>query len=191
MAAGVVIAAAAAVSLVSSGLSAYSQINAANQAAETQADQIRMQMVQTRLQQNQASISRMKNLEHVLASQEVSFGVKNIAPGSSGQRGLTQESYHNFLDDENADKLNYAAKQMALARQQQLVWMNRKAQVFGAVTGALKEGAGTVMGAYGVPSKSLIDKSAAGGGGAQPSTQGTYGAQRFAANQKSNLNLNA
>ncbi len=183
-----IVAAAAAVSLISSGVSAYEQIQTANESAKTQADQIRTQQVQLRLQQNQASIERMKSLERTLASQEVSFGVKNIAPGSSVERGLALESYHNFLDDENADKLNYASKQMALARQEQLVWTQRRAQVFGAVTGLVKEGAGTVMAAYGVPSQSLLDKSA---GSGTANVGGSYGGQAFQQQQTKQFNLNA
>lgn len=184
-----IVVAAAAVSLISSGVSAYEQVQVANESAKTQSDQIRTQQVQLRLQQNQASIERMKALEKTLASQEVSFGVKNIAPGSSIERGLSLDSYHNFLDDENADKLNFASKQMALARQNQLVWTQRKAQVFNAATGFIKEGAGTVMAAYGVPSQSLIEKSV--NGGSSSNVGGSYGAQTYQAQQRKQFDLNA
>ncbi len=183
-----VIVAAAVVSLVASGVSAYEQVKIANESANTQRDQIRTQQVQLRLQENQASIERMKKLEQTLASQQVSFGAKNIAPGSSIERGLSLESYHNFLDDENADKLNFASKQMALARQEQLVFQQRRAQVFNTGTGFVKEGASTVMAAYGVPSQSLLAASTNSG---TANVGGSYGAQQFSSQQKKQFNLNA
>lgn len=154
-----IVAAAAVVSLTASGVSAYSQIQTANAAAELQQQQIREAQVQTRIQQNQASIERMKNLQKVLATEEVTFGARNISGASGTARAFTMNNMADFFADENADKLNYGAKQVALSRQRQMVDQQRKAQVFNAVTGFAKEGAGTVMSAYGVPSDSLIDKS--------------------------------
>jgi hypothetical protein len=184
----IVVAAAAAVSLVASGVSAYEQVQTANAAESMQADQIRQQQVQLRLQQNQASIERMKKLRSVLATEEVTFGARNISGASGTARAIVQTNMHEFYNDEDADKLNYAAKQVALARQQDMVWQQRRAQVFGAVTGFVKEGAGTVMAAYGVPSKSLIDASA---GGGTANVGGSAGYQSYMASQGNQFNLNA
>ena len=152
-----IVAAAAVVSLTASGVSAYSQIQTANAAAELQQQQIREAQVQTRIQQNQASIERMKNLQKVLATEEVTFGARNISGASGTVKAFTMNNMADFFSDENADKLNYAAKQVAFGRQRQMVEQQRKAQVFNSYTGFAKEGAGTVMAAYGVPSDSLID----------------------------------
>lgn len=189
MGAPAIVLAAAAVSLISSGISAYGQIQTANESAKIQADQIRQQKLQVRLQQNQASLERMSKLEKTLATTQVAFGSRNIAGGSSGERGLTQENYHNFLDDEEAAKLNGASQQMALARQMQLNEMQRKAQVFNAGLGFIKESANTVMSVYGVPSQSLIDQAAKPNASAgYTNTGGSAGAQSYQRNQ---FNLNA
>lgn len=183
-----VVAAAAAVSLISSGVSAYEQIKTANESADLQNKQLREQQVELRLQQNQATIERMHKLEAVLATEEVNLGTRNISLGAGTANAITMSNVHNFLSDENADKLNYGAKQLALARQQELVYTQRKGQVINAVTGLVREGAGTVMSAYGVPSQSLLDKSAAPG---TANVGGSYGAQSFMKNQGSQFNLNA
>lgn len=185
-----IVAAAAAVSLIASGVSTYSQINAANQAADLQSKQIREQQVQLRLQENQTSIERMKKLQSVLATEEVTLGQRNIAMGAGTANAFTINSMHSFYEDENADKLNYGAKQLALARQRELVYSQRRSQVANAVTGFVKEGAGTVMMAYGVPSQSLIDKSFS-GSGTTGGVAGSYGAQAFQQQQRSPFNLNA
>jgi len=169
-----IVAAAAVVSLTASGVSAYSQIQTANAAAELQQQQIREAQVQNRIQQNQASIERMKNLQKVLATEEVTFGARNISGASGTVRAFTMNNMADFFADENADKLNYGAKQVALGRQRQMVEQQRKAQVFNSYTGFAKEGASTVMAAYGVPSNSLVDRSANRPGGA---TATAYGRQ--------------
>lgn len=184
-----IVVAAAAVSLIASGASAYQQIQTANKSAEMQATQIREQQVQTRLQQNQNSIERMKKLQQVLATEEVTFGARNISGASGTVRALVSTNMAEFYSDEHADRLNFGAKQVALARQKEMVWMNRRAQVFNAVTGFVKEGANTVMSAAGVPSESLINKSAAGGGAGGVSS--SAGAQSFQTNQRSQFDLNA
>ncbi len=187
----IAVAAAAAVSLISSGVSGYSQIVTANKAAALQAKQIREQQVQLRLQENQASIERMKKLEAILATEEVTFGQRNISLGSGTANAFTLNNIHSFYEDENADKLNYGAKQLALSRQGELTKIQHKSQVFNAITGFVKEGAGTVMAAYGVPSKSLLDKAAGSSTEATANVGQSYGAQSFADNQRKQFNLNA
>ncbi len=181
-----IVAAAAAVSLVASGVSAYEQVQTANQAASMQAQQLREQAVQLRLQQNQQSLNRISNLRKVLATEEVSFGAKNISGASGTVQAITMENMHNFYEDENADQLNYGAKQLAITRQTAMVWQQRRAQVFGAVTGFVKEGASTVMAAYGVPSQSLMDASK----GGTSNVGGSAGYQAYAAGQRKQFNIN-
>jgi hypothetical protein len=87
----------------------------------------------------------------------------------------------NFYEDENADRLNFGAKQLALARQGQLNQIVRKAAVFNAYTGFVKEGANTALAATGVPSGSLIQSSRGAG------NAGTA----LSAGAKKQFNLNA
>jgi len=179
----IAIIAAATTSLIASGVSAYSQVQLANQSAEIQADQIREQQVQVRLQENEATIERQKKLQSVLATEEVTFGARGIAPGSGTIFGIVTQNIHDFNSDENISHLNARAKVGALAQQQQLVEMQRKAQVFGAYTGLLKEGANTVMGAAG----SMGMPSGKPTGGGYTNAGGTYGANSAFDNQ---FNLN-
>ncbi len=176
-----------AVSLVAAGAGAYGQITAANQAAELQAKQLREQQVQLRLQENQASLERMRKLEAVLATEEVMLGSRNISAGSGTANAFTISNMSHFYEDENADKLNYGAKQLALGRQIQLVQKQRKAQVFNAITGAISQGASTALMAYGVPSKSLIDASS---GAGTANVGGSYGGQQYMSSQRNQFNLN-
>ena len=156
----IAVAAAAATSLVASGVSAYSQVQTANETQRIQADNIREEQLQLRLQQNQNSIERMKKLQQVLATEEISFGLRNIAPGSGSARAVTIKDVSNFYEDENADRLNFGAKQLALARQGQLNRITRNATVFNAYTGLVKEGANTVISAYGCRVRALLARPA-------------------------------
>lgn len=187
-----VAAAAAAVSLVSSGVSAYSQLQVANKSAAMQNQQIREQQVQLRLEENQASIERLKKLQSVLATEEVMLGTRNISAGSGTSMAIVTQNLSDFYADENADKLNYSAKQLALARQREAVYQARRAQVFSTVTGFVKEGANTIISYYGVPSKSLIDASAKGTSAANGiNVNNSMGTQSYLAAQRNQFNLNA
>lgn len=182
-----------AVSLLAGGVSSYEQTQAANNAADTEARQVRDQQVQLRLQQNQNSIERMTKLRQVLATEEVTFGERNISMGSGTVRAITQEDMDNFYADENADKLNYASKSLALARQRDLAYEQAKAEKISAVAGFVRQGAGAVMAAYGVPNQSLMDGqtgSAAAGGGADYSGY-SIGEQNFAEGEGNQFDLNA
>lgn len=179
----------AAVSLVSSGVSAYSQINTANESAALQNKQIREQQVQLRLQQNQASIERLKKIQSVLATEEVMLGTRNISAGSGTSMAIATQNLNDFLQDENADKLNYSAKQLALVRQREAVNQQRRAQVFSTSTNFLRESTSTLMSAYSVPSNNLIDASAK----RSPNVgiQNSIGTQSYLASQRKQFNLNA
>lgn len=181
-----VVAAAAAVSLVTSAASAYQQVKTANATASAQNKQIREQQVELRLQQNQASIERLKSLQQILATEEVTFGARNIAGSSGTVRAITMGNMADFYADENADRLNFSAKQLALARQNEINYAQRRAQVFNAATGFIKEGAGTVMAAYGVPSSSLLNSSKG-----TANVAGSSGAQNYLEKQSKQFDLNA
>lgn len=181
---------AAAVSLITSGVSVYEQIKTANAATALQNDNIRQQQVQLRLQENQASIERMKKLQQVLATEEVTLGTRNISGSSGTALAFTKNNMEEFFADENADKLNYSAKQLALSRQQELNYQQRRATVFNAVTGFVKEGANTVMSYYQLPGKSLIDASL-NTANSVANIEGTKSYQSYTGEQRSEFDLNA
>jgi hypothetical protein len=132
------------VSIVAAVAGGGAEIYTASKSATMQTRNVREQQVQLRLQQSQNSIERMKELQRVLAAEEVSFGERNISPASGSARALVTGSFNDFIADENADLLNYGAKQLALSRQKDLISLQKKAQIFGAVTNTV----GKVAGAY-------------------------------------------
>lgn len=150
----------AAVAVGASVYSAYSQIDTANRAADLQREQIRQQQVQLRLQENQSSIERMKNLRAVLASQEVMLGERNISPASGSVRAIYNQDFVDFEEDDTASKLNYSAKRAALSVQNQGVNLEQQARKTSAVTGFFKDAASVGLAYYGIPSQNLVDKSA-------------------------------
>lgn len=166
------------------GADLYAQINTANQARDAQHQEIRDQQVQLRLQENQNSIERMKNLRSVLATEEVTLGERNISSASGTARALTNQNFVNFEEDETADRLNFAAKQNALNRQRRQVDLARNAQVVGTAIGFGKSIATMGMAVKGMPSQSLVDVSAPKGSSA---SQGNY---TQSSQTKSQFNLN-
>ena len=117
---GVEIAGAVAVaSLATSGVSFISQMDIENEAEDLRIRENREQSVALRLQQNEASIQRQKQLERLLATEEVGLAVRNISPSSGSVRATSIRNLHEFYEDENASELNHAAKQLALIRQSQ------------------------------------------------------------------------
>jgi hypothetical protein len=188
----IAVAAAATVSLISSGVSAYSQVQLANQSAEIQSEQIREQQVQLRLAENQSTLERQKKLQQTLATEEVMFGTRHIASGSGTILGIVSQNVHDFTQDENVSALNFGSKKMALAQQKQMVELQRKGQVFGAYTGLLKEASSTALSAAGALG-GVPTGAPSGGAAATPSpgaglnTGGTYGSNQYFNN---NFNLN-
>lgn len=148
-----------AASLATSAVSAVGQVAAENEAEDLQQRQIRQQSVQLRLQQNQEMIERQRKLEQVLAAEQVSLATRNIAPTSGSVRAVSLGNFRNFYEDEHASQLNYAAKQLALARQSKLVTTMRNAQIFGTVTNLAATTASTYYDYYKIPGKSLVDTS--------------------------------
>lgn len=139
--------------------SAYGQIQIANQARDLQYQQIRQQQVELRLQENQASIERMKKLRKVLATEQVMAGFRGISPGSGTARAAINTDFQNFEADETADKLNFLSKHVALDKQREQVRLERNARVLGSTFGFLRDSIGLGMNFYGLPSQSLVDLS--------------------------------
>ena len=161
--------------------SAYSQIKLAGQQADLQREQIRQQQVQLRLQQNQDSINRLKNLRSVLATEQVQLGARGIAPNSGSIRAIFQTNFDNFQQDENASKLNFLSKNVALDTQRQAVGLERNARVMSALNGLSKDAMSIGMAAYGMPSGSLVSAS-------QPTTSVTSGGSTNPGDNNFNLN---
>lgn len=163
------------------GILYYEQLKVAGEAADLQKDQIRQQQVELRLQQNQSELVRINKLRHVLATEEVQLGVRNVSPLAGTSRALTEENFQNFLADQNANSLNYAAKQQRLNIALKQVDVQKRAQYIAATAGFVKE----------------LEQSAAaasGGYGSVPfggSRGGGYGSNLIDYNDADNLNINA
>ena len=151
---------------VSTGVNAYSayeQSEYADEAHEIQSNEIRNAQTQLRIQEAQSDITRMKKLQSTIATQEVMFGARNIAPQSGSVRAIFNQDINNFDEDESASKLNYAAKQSNLAYQQQGADLEESARDSSAWLGAATGILGSVMGASKIPSGSLMDASSGSG----------------------------
>lgn len=148
---------------VSTGLnavSAYGQIQTANEAANLQRQQIRQQQVQLRLQENQESIERMKNLQKIVATEIVQLGARNVSAGAGTHMALINQNFIDFEEDNTASKLNYLSKQVGLDVARKSVDMERRARVTNALIGFGKDTVGLGLAMYGMPSSSLVSKSA-------------------------------
>lgn len=149
--------------------SAYGQMQAADDARELQLEQIRTQQVQLRLQENQSSIERMKKLRSIIATEEVTFGARNIAPESSNIRAIVSQNFENFEEDQTAERLNYAAKQHSLDIQSDSVNLTADVRKNNALLGFAQNEVSLGLSLSGYPSKSLLDSSApVGGSGNNP-----------------------
>lgn len=137
--------------------SAYQQVETANKAAELQQRQIRQQQVQLRLQENQQSIARMKNLRQILATEQVQLGSRNISSASGSVRAIYQTNFTEFSQDETASKLNYLGKQTGLDTQGQMVELERGTRVKNAVLGYFQQQLHLGMAMSGMPSGSLVN----------------------------------
>jgi hypothetical protein len=115
------------------------QANLTGQAADLQHEQIRQQQVQLRLQQNQSELMRLQKMRQVLASEQVQFGVRNIAAGSGTIRAITEQNFVNFMQDETADKLNYMAKQQNLNIANAEVDLRKRSQYISEASGFLSK----------------------------------------------------
>lgn len=151
-----------ALNIASGGLSIFSAIasaNTANEANNLRQQEIREQSVQLRLQENQASLARLATLRKTLAQEEVMFGARGIAPGSATIRAISMENMHEFYKDEDADRLNYASKQLALARQSDISNVQRNASLLNSFTTGAMGVVKTAYNYYQMPSDNLIDAS--------------------------------
>ncbi len=142
--------------------SAYGQANVANQSRALQEKQLREEQVQLRLQQNQASIERMKKLRSVLATTEVMAGQRGISPESSSLRAGYEFDIENFHQDETADALNYGAKNVKLQMEREQARQLRNAQLQGAMFGFAKDSLSLGMSAFGYGGRSGYGRSSIG-----------------------------
>ena len=76
--------------------------------------QIRSQQTTLRIQETEASIENMDNLEKVLARQEVMAGVRNIGANSGSLAALTNETFTQFDRINDINKLNFNTKKLSL-----------------------------------------------------------------------------
>ncbi len=98
---------------VSAGGAAFNFFEA-GEAYNIRERQIRNQQTALRLQETQAAIQNMDNLERVLARQEVMAGVRNIGVNSGSLAALTNETFGKFDEINEINKLNFNTKKLSL-----------------------------------------------------------------------------
>lgn len=101
-------------SIATSAAGAGYSMFASGEAAKIRERGIRNQQTALRLQETEADIENMENLEKVLARQEVMAGVRNIRADSGSLAALTQETFTQFDRINDLNKLNYNTKKLAL-----------------------------------------------------------------------------
>lgn len=121
------------------GIIYYEQAKLTGDSADLEHQQIREQQVQLRLQQNQGEIMRQQELRQVLANEQVEMGFRNIAGPSGTIRAITQLNFSNYLQDKNADTLNYLGKQRALELQNRMVDLHARSQYISETAGFMKQ----------------------------------------------------
>jgi hypothetical protein len=103
-------------SLATSAVGAGFNIFSSGEAAKIRERQIRAQQTTLRLQETEADIQNMDNLEHILARQEVMAGVRNIRSDSGSLAALTNETFTEFDRINDINKLNYNSKKLSLTQ---------------------------------------------------------------------------
>jgi hypothetical protein len=99
------------VSAAGAGFNMYSQ----NEAYKIREKSLRNQQTALRLQETEAELENMDNLEKVLARQEVMSGVRNIRADSGSLAALTNETFNEFDRTNDINHLNFTAKKAQLA----------------------------------------------------------------------------
>jgi uncharacterized protein with von Willebrand factor type A (vWA) domain len=137
--------------LVSAGGTAFGMFQA-GEAAKIKEKQLRMQQTALRIQETEADIQNMDDLEHILAKQEVMAGVRNIGAGSGSLAALTNETFSQFDRINDRNKLNYATKRLSLSEASLANSMEKR-------NGMVKAGLGFAESAanVGLKYKSLLD----------------------------------
>jgi len=150
----------------------YEQMSIASDAADAQHAQNRQQQVALRLQENQGELVRMHQLRRILSEQQVQLGVRNIDSRSGTVRAITEQNLQAYIQDENADKLNFNAKMQNLNIQNRMIDINKRAQYIQAtaafmkeIEGAVSAGAGAGGGAGGMGGARASGGAMAGSGG--------------------------
>ena len=97
-----------------------------------------------RLQQNQAEIARQQQLRQTLANEQVELGARNIASTSGTIKAITEQNFVNFMQDENADNLNFLGKRKALELENQQVDVKKRSEYISETANFIKQVEGTV-----------------------------------------------
>jgi hypothetical protein len=103
-------------SIATSAVGAGFNMFSASEAADIRERQIRSQQTALRLQETEADIQNMDNLEHILARQEVMAGVRNIRSDSGSLAALTNDTFTEFDRINDINKLNFTTKKLSLTQ---------------------------------------------------------------------------
>lgn len=101
-------------SVATSAAGAGFNIYAQGEAAKIRERGIRNQQTALRIQETEADIENMENLEKVLARQEVMAGVRNIRADSGSLAALTSDTFKAFDRTNDINKLNFTSKRLSL-----------------------------------------------------------------------------
>jgi hypothetical protein len=106
-------------SVAASGAGALYSMKTSGEAYDIRERALRAQQVNMRLQQTEADIQNMENLEKVLARQEVMAGVRNIRADSGSLGALTNDTFKQYDRINELNNLNFTSKQIGLLQSQQ------------------------------------------------------------------------
>jgi hypothetical protein len=86
----------------------------ANEAAKVRERGIRAQQTAARLQETEADLENMDNLQKVLARQEVMAGTRNIGVNSGSLAALTRDTFNQYDRINDMNKFNANSKKIEL-----------------------------------------------------------------------------
>lgn len=101
-------------SLTASAAGTLFSLKSQGQAYDIRERALRGQQTALRLQETEADIENMKNLEQVLARQEVMAGVRNIRADSGSLGALTNDTFKQYDRIGELNKMNFNTKRLSL-----------------------------------------------------------------------------
>lgn len=101
-------------SLTTSAVGAIFSMGAQGEAYDIREKALRAQQTALRLQETEADIDNMQNLEKVLARQEVMAGVRNIRADSGSLGALTNDTFKQYDRINELNKMNFNTKKLSL-----------------------------------------------------------------------------
>lgn len=101
-------------SLTTSAVGALYSMKSSGQAYDIKERALRNQQTALRLQETEADIDNMQNLEKVLARQEVMAGVRNIRGDSGSLGALTNDTFKQYDRIGELNKMNFNTKKLSL-----------------------------------------------------------------------------